>query len=84
VLFDSKTTQSMTALRNPDSKTVECCRYKTIVTHEIDYLVQTALTVAALLCVPFARVNSSVANAPAAPTVNSRLRDIFRGRRRNS
>src|ERR1700722_5948541 len=34
----------MTAFRNPDCKTVECCRYKTIVTHEIDYLVQTALT----------------------------------------
>ena len=43
-----------------------------------------ALTIAALLCVPFARVSSSAADAPAAPTVNSRLRDIFRGGRRNS
>jgi MFS transporter, DHA2 family, multidrug resistance protein len=43
-----------------------------------------ALTIAALLCVPFARVSSSAANAPAAPTVNSRWRDIFRGSRRNS
>jgi DHA2 family multidrug resistance protein len=43
-----------------------------------------ALTVVALLCVPFARVSSSAANAPASPTVNSRLRDIFRGRRRSS
>jgi hypothetical protein len=42
------------------------------------------LTVAALLCVPFARVSSSAANAPAAPTVNSRLRAIFRGSHRNS
>ena len=43
-----------------------------------------ALTVAAVLCVPFTRVTSGTANAPAAPRVNSRWRDIFRGSRRNS
>jgi hypothetical protein len=42
--FQSETTQSVTAFRNPDCKTVKRCRYKTIVTHEIDYLVQAVLT----------------------------------------
>jgi DHA2 family multidrug resistance protein len=43
-----------------------------------------ALTVVALLCVPFARVASSAANTPTTPAINSRLRHIFRDSRRNS